>query len=124
MCFCWVCFLELCLVKTARNAARFSICFFWLVVWGGRLAFWKSSLCLRGGSEVVWDQTVSPNPGCFGCLFSCLSVAQNAALFWVRFFHSGCRCWFFMVVKVLSVLGWLIMTSFGWTKLGHTNFLV
>ena len=40
-------------------------------------------------------------------------VAQNAALFLVWFF-SGCRFWFFRgCVKVLSVLGWFIMTSLG-----------
>ena len=87
---------------------------FCLVVWGGSLAFRKSSLCLRVVvGEVLWDQTFSPNPLCLGFV-SVSIVARNAALFF--------RCVFLWClvgrsfrgsVKVLSVLGSCIMTNFG-----------
>ena len=61
----------------------------------------------------MWDQTVSPNSLYFGCLVLCL-LKHEMLLFFSVWFFSGGRFWFFRgCVKVLSVLGWFIVTSLG-----------
>ena len=61
----------------------------------------------------MWDQTVSPNPLYSGCLVLCLLKHEMLLFFSVWFFSGGRLCLFRGCVKVLSVLGWFIVTSLG-----------
>ena len=106
----WVCFLELYLVKTARNAARFSIWLFGL--WFGAVdwLFGKVLSVLGLSFTKFGGIKLSPLTRCVLGVWFRVCCSTKCCSFLSPVFFSGCRVWFFRgCVKVLSVLGWLFM---------------
>ena len=97
--------------KNSTKCCPFFDLVFWLVVWGGRLAFRKSSLCLRVVVTRFCGIKLSPLTRCVLGVWFRVCCSTKCCSFSVWFF-SGCRVLVFRgCVKVLSVLGWLLMTS-------------